>query len=80
MGFARPDPTLAASGDSLRSPLVRDWLGTSLLALDGGRIGAIHLLNRSGGSFTALDEAIVVHLAQMAAAAVERARLHGASS
>lgn len=59
------------------TPFVRNWLGTSLLALDGSHIGAIHLLNRSGGDFSALGEAVLVHLAQMAAAAVQRARLHG---
>jgi GAF domain-containing protein len=32
--------------------------------------------DKADGEFTELDEAIVVHLAQMAAAALERARLY----
>lgn len=54
--------------------LVRDWLGAPLTSLDGAQMGAIHLVNKIDGRFTALDEAVVVHLAQMSAAAVERAR------
>jgi Phosphoserine phosphatase RsbU, N-terminal domain/GAF domain len=51
------------------------WVAASLNALDGSELGAIQLFDRpDGGSFTADDEAALLHLAQMASAAVERAR------
>ena len=53
------------------------WLAASLTALDGTQIGLIQAFDRQGGAFTAEDEAALVHLAQMASAAVERARLYG---
>jgi GAF domain-containing protein len=56
---------------------LRDWLATPLTALDGGVIGALHLISESDDKFTSLDEAVVVHVAQMSAAAIERARLYG---
>jgi GAF domain-containing protein len=55
---------------------VRGWLGAPLTALGGHPLGAIHLVNKTDGQFTVLDEAIAVHLAQMSAAAVERAQLY----
>jgi hypothetical protein len=54
------------------------WLAASLTALDGSEMGAIQLFDKHGGPFTAEDESALVHLAQMTAAAVERARLYGA--
>ena len=54
------------------------WLAASLTALDGSEMGAIQLFDKRVGPFTADDEAALVHLAQMTAAAVERARLYGA--
>jgi hypothetical protein len=61
-----------SSGDR---PL-RGWLAASLTALDGSELGAIQLFDRQDGDFTQDDEAALVHLAQMASAAVERARLY----
>jgi len=52
------------------------WLAASLTALDGGELGAIQLFDKTDGGFTDSDEAVIVHLAQMASAAVERARLY----
>jgi hypothetical protein len=52
------------------------WLAASLTALDGSELGAIQLFGKQDGGFTASDEAVLVHLAQMASAAVERARLY----
>ena len=57
---------------------LRGWLAASLTALDGSELGAIQLFDKQGGGFTADDEAALVHLAQMASAAVERARLYQA--
>ena len=63
-----------------RSPagdlVLRDWLGARLTALDGRVMGSLHLINEREGEFTGLHEAVVVHVAQMAAAAMERARLY----
>jgi hypothetical protein len=51
------------------------WIGASLNALDGSELGAIQLFDKQdGGSFTSDDESALIHLAQMASAAVERAR------
>jgi len=73
-------------GDELaRTPLfrvadgarpLRGWLGASLTALDGSELGAIQLLDKRAGAFTVDDESALVHLAQMASAAVERTRLY----
>jgi GAF domain-containing protein len=56
---------------------LRGWLGAPLTALGGQQLGSIHLVNKTIGQFTILDEAIAMHLAQMSAAAVERAQLYG---
>jgi Phosphoserine phosphatase RsbU, N-terminal domain/GAF domain len=55
---------------------LRGWLAASLTTLDGSELGAIQLFDKQEGSFTADDEASLVHLAQMASAAVERTRLY----
>jgi hypothetical protein len=55
---------------------LKGWLAASLTALDGSELGAIQLFDKQGGSFTESDEAVLIHLAQMASAAVERARLY----
>jgi hypothetical protein len=51
-------------------------LSAPLTALDGREFGSIQLVDKPDEAFTELDEAILVHLAQMAAAALERARLY----
>jgi hypothetical protein len=57
-------------------PPLRGWLAASITALDGSELGAIQLFDKHDGAFTAEDEAALVHLAQMASAAVDRARLY----
>jgi len=52
------------------------WLAASLTALDGTELGAIQLFDKRAGAFTRDDESALVHLAQMASAAIERARLY----
>jgi GAF domain-containing protein len=71
---------LEAAGDRARP--VRGWLVASLCALDGRELGLIQAFDKHEGEFTELDEAVLVQLSQMAAAAVERAQLYerGASS
>jgi GAF domain-containing protein len=57
-------------------PPLRSWLAASLTALDGSELGAIQVFDKHSGAFTAEDEAALVHLAQMASASVDRARLY----
>jgi hypothetical protein len=59
-----------AAGD----PPIHGWLAVSLTALDGTEVGVIQLFEKQHGAFTDDDEAALIHLAQMASAAVERAR------
>ena len=55
---------------------LQGWLAASLTAFDGSELGAIQLFDKQGGPFTNDDEATLVHLAQMASAAVDRALLY----
>ncbi len=55
---------------------LQGWLAASLTALDGSELGAIQLFDKPDGGFSEDDEAALVHLAQMASAAVERAWLY----
>jgi Phosphoserine phosphatase RsbU, N-terminal domain len=55
---------------------LRGWLAVSLTALDGTDLGAVQLFDKQDGAFSAEDEAALVHLTQMASAAVERAGLY----
>jgi GAF domain-containing protein len=51
-------------------------LSAPLTALDGREVGGLELTGRGDRAFSALDEAALVQLAQMASAAVERAELY----
>ena len=53
---------------------VRSWVAARLTGWDGTRLGSIQLFDSREGDFSEADEAVLVHLAQMAATAVERAR------
>ena len=55
---------------------LRGWLGASLSALDGSQLGAVQCFDKGEGQFSAEDESALVHLAQMASAAVERAQIY----
>jgi hypothetical protein len=70
--LARLPPFGTASID----PPLQGWLAAELTALDGSELGAIQLFDKQDGSFTESDEAVLIHLAQMASAAVERSRLY----
>lgn len=54
----------------------RGWLAAALIALDGRYLGLIQAFDKTTGDFSELDEAVLVQLAQMASAAVERAQLY----
>jgi hypothetical protein len=68
----------ALHGGNAPEPAVRNWLAASLRSLDGREIGLIQVLDKPSIGFSELDEAVLVQLAQMASASVERALLYGA--
>jgi hypothetical protein len=67
---------LAPFRSSVEQAPLRGWLAASLTALDGSELGAVQLFDKQDGDFTESDRAALVHLAQMASAAVERALLY----
>jgi hypothetical protein len=52
------------------------WLAASLTALDGSEMGAVQVFDKPTGAFTDEDAAALLHLAQIASAAIERVRLY----
>ena len=52
---------------------IRGWLAVPVKALDGRLLGWIQLFEWEGDGPGELDEALVVHIAEMAAATIERA-------
>src|SRR3954447_7599468 len=64
----------ALEGAADRVPSMRSWLVASLCAPDGKEVGLIQAFDKRDGEFTHLDEEVLVELAQIAAAAVERAQ------
>lgn len=69
------DPSSAGGGDQAHA-----WLAASLTALDGRSLGLIQLFREQDGEFSEFDEAVLVQLAQMASAAVERTLLYRGSA
>jgi hypothetical protein len=63
---------LGGAGDRVSS--MRSWVVASLTAPDGNEVGLIQAFDKRDGEFTHLDEEVLVELAQIAAAAVERAQ------
>jgi GAF domain-containing protein len=57
-------------------PPLRCWLAASLTGLDGQQLGLVQAFDGPRAGFGADDQATLVHLAQTAAAAVERVRLY----
>ncbi len=51
-------------------------LAAALTSLSGEKIGAIELFGDQQASFTTVDKAALLHLSQMASAAIERVHLH----
>lgn len=54
----------------------RGWMGAPLRFLDGRNLGCLEVFDSARGEFGELDEAVLVNLAQMASAALERAHLY----
>jgi GAF domain-containing protein len=68
------DPACAAL-TALEVP-ARGWLAAPLAGLDGRELGLVHVFDKHGGDFSELDEELLVQLAQMGSAALERVRLY----
>lgn len=56
----------------------RNAIAATLVALDGRELGFVQLFDRHDDDFTDVDEAVLLHVAQMTSAALERAQLYGA--
>ena len=69
----RPDTHAPASESGTRGS---GSIGAPLTALDGRAIGSIELAYKRHADFSAVDRAVLAHLAQMVSAAVERTRLY----
>ncbi|HEX4950195.1 MAG TPA: PAS domain S-box protein [Blastocatellia bacterium] len=55
-------------------PPMRGWLAVPLVGSNGRNIGLIQLSDKTDGEFTVEDEAILVQLAQLASAIIERSQ------
>lgn len=55
------------------APLTRAWLAAPLIAQDGRNMGAIQLCQKIAGDFTEYDEAVLVQVAQLASALIQKA-------
>ena len=64
------EPTLRAVGTA------SNVLSVPIVLLDGRRGGLLQLVDKRAGDFRESDEAVAVHLADMTAAALERAQLY----
>jgi phosphoserine phosphatase RsbU-like protein len=69
--LTEPAACVAEVGEPLDAPA----LTQPLTALDGRRLGEVAVAGKPGG-FTTIDDAMLVQLAQMATAAIERAQLY----
>jgi signal transduction histidine kinase len=73
----RSHPARAAfDQEAGQHPPMRGWLAAPLVASDGANLGMIELSDKRHGDFDPADEAVLVQLAQVAAGAIEKARLH----
>lgn len=70
----RAEQALTEPPDGAWKP--RGWLAAPLTSLDGRDFGLIQVFDKQEGDFSELDEAVLMQLAQMASAAVERAQLY----
>ena len=76
MGATLLLPVPPDHGDEAKAaPPLTGWISASLAGLDGRTFGSVHAIDGEA-PFTDLDEAVLVHLAQMASAAIERALLY----
>jgi GAF domain-containing protein len=66
----------ASAADASAGDIPRNALTAPLKALDGRTIGSVQLFNRRDGEFTDIDQAMLTHLAELTAAALERTQLY----
>jgi GAF domain-containing protein len=84
-GVADALPTRVSRAEWLSQPVLGEInfasnvLTVPITKLDGVRCGFLQIVNKRTGDFTEVDEAVVVHLANMTAAAFERAQLYDVS-
>jgi serine phosphatase RsbU (regulator of sigma subunit)/CheY-like chemotaxis protein len=55
------------------NPMLEGWLAVPLVGRTGRRLGLIQVADKVDADFTESDEAVLVHLAQLAAVAIENA-------
>jgi Phosphoserine phosphatase RsbU, N-terminal domain len=65
-----------ASSDDGGDAAEHDRLRASFVGWDGRELGTIEVFDKTTGEFGDVDAAVLTHLAQMASAALERARLY----
>ncbi len=70
------EPAFRALREAAGCLPLRGWMAAPLTSLDGQGFGSLHAFDKEDGDFTERDEAVLVHLAQMASAALERAHLY----
>jgi GAF domain-containing protein len=77
---ARVDPSAqlarSVAGAEAAAADIRSWLGAPLTRLDGRPIGFIHLFERRPDAYTAPQGDVLLQLAQLGSAALERADLY----
>jgi len=49
-----------------------DWISAPITALDGHQFGSLEAIEKVEGDFTDLDQSVLIHIAEMASAAIER--------
>ncbi|WP_435021364.1 PAS domain S-box protein [Tundrisphaera sp. TA3] len=70
------DPRWRALRDRAPESTGNGWLAAPLMGRNGKSMGLIQLSDKADGDFTVDDEAILVQLSQLAAIAIENARLY----
>ncbi len=73
-GRSRPLEVTSNSDAEETAPRPAASLVTPLATLDGREFGSIEVADRENGDFREVDNAVLVHVAQMASAAYERAQ------
>lgn len=66
----------SSAADDGAADTPREQLSATLVGWDGRELGRIDVFDKIGGGFTDVDSAVLLHVAQMASAAVERAQLY----
>jgi GAF domain-containing protein len=77
---ARMDPKGVLGDSAVGGDAVGSWLATLLTTLDGRPIGSIHLFERRPDAYSEEDEAVLLQLAQLGSAAIERVDVYARRS